>query len=369
MQVHSDMTVRYANSNYRSQREQALHYFARPHAGPCRGLIDSPAAWLGCEMRKRIDWLYRFTERDRTEIQAALLHSIGSGKPTRELTAADFPLPVLAAKMADARETLTNGCGLQVFSGLPVRDWTDEQTQRVFWCLGLHIGVPGAQNPQGDLLGHVRDTGKREDQESGRFYKTRRAIAFHCDAADAVGLMCLQKARRGGQSRIVSSVAVFNEMLRRHPVQVGRLYRPYMLDTKGEGGVNAIPITPCCYSNGRLRTTYHSDYFRSAGLHRDVNSLSSSDLEVLDNYEAIANDPDYFLEMNLEPGDIQLISNHTVLHARTAFEDFDEPARQRHLLRLWLSLDEPLSPADRLRKLRSRLALVIAILRQRRRSA
>ena len=359
------MAVRSENGHYRSQREQALHYFARPHAGPCPAPINSPAAWRGREMRGRSDWRYRFTADDVAEIQAALAHSANTGKATREMTAADFPLPGLSARMTAAREQLINGYGLQVFSGLPVDDWNDEQSERVFWCLGLHIGIPGSQNPQDDLLGHVRDTGRPEDQASGRFYKTRKFIEFHCDAADAVGLLCLQKAKRGGQSRIVSSVAVFNEMLRLHPQQASRLYRPYMLDTKGEGGVNAFPIRPCCYSNGRLRTTYHSDYFRSAGTHADVDPLTESDLEVLDRYEAIAKDPDYYLDMDLQPGDLQLISNHTVLHARTDYEDFDEPERRRHLLRLWLSLDEPLSPIDRARKLRSRLGLMLSIARRR----
>jgi hypothetical protein len=42
--------------------------------------------------------------------------------------------------------------------------------------------------------------------------------------------------------------------------------------------------------------------------------------------------------MDLQPGDIQLLSNHSNLHARTRYEDFEEPALRRHLLRLWLSL-------------------------------
>jgi TfdA family taurine catabolism dioxygenase TauD len=41
--------------------------------------------------------------------------------------------------------------------------------------------------------------------------------------------------------------------------------------------------------------------------------------------------------MELQPGDIQLVHNHTILHDRTAFEDFPEPERKRHLLRLWLA--------------------------------
>ena len=40
-----------------------------------------------------------------------------------------------------------------------------------------------------------------------------------------------------------------------------------------------------------------------------------------------------------KPGDIQLLKNSTILHGRAAFEDWDDPARRRHLLRLWINAD------------------------------
>src|SRR5262249_29401645 len=62
--------------------------------------------------------------------------------------------------------------------------------------------------------------------------------------------------------------------------------------------------------------------------------------ELLDEYDRIASSPELYLDMDFEPGDIQLLSNHTVLHSRTAYEEHDDPANKRHLLRLWLSLPE-----------------------------
>jgi hypothetical protein len=41
--------------------------------------------------------------------------------------------------------------------------------------------------------------------------------------------------------------------------------------------------------------------------------------------------------MHFRPGDVQWLRNAFVLHKRTAYEDFAEPERKRHLLRLWLS--------------------------------
>ena len=44
------------------------------------------------------------------------------------------------------------------------------------------------------------------------------------------------------------------------------------------------------------------------------------------------------LEFTLQPGEMYFINNYTILHARTAFEDFEEEDRRRHLLRLWLEV-------------------------------
>ena len=89
----------------------------------------------------------------------------------------------------------------------------------------------------------------------------------------------------------------------------------------------------------RLRTFYHSDYFRSVERHAAAPRFTAEERELLDLYEEIASSPEFYLDMNFAPGDVQLISNHTVLHARTEYEDWPEPGRRRHLLRLWLSLE------------------------------
>lgn len=358
------MAIRHQSRQFRSQRDQALHYFSRPRQGIPDRPIEGPSAWRGDDLRRRDDWSYRFTRRDLGEIHQAFEHAARTGKETRELERGDFPLPGLASTLAAVRDEVCSGRGFQLLRGLPVAEWSDAEAERFFWCFGLHLGIPGAQNPAGDLVGHVRDTRSPADLADGRYYKTPREIAYHCDAADAVGLLCMHKAESGGLSRIVSSVTVFNELLIRSPSHAARLCRPYMIDTHGEGGVNAFPVTPCCYSSGRLRTTYHSDYFRSASRHAGVAPLTGFDLEVLDQYEAIASDSALCLEMDLEPGDVQLISNHTVLHARTAYQDHPDPARRRHLLRLWLSFDEPLRLADRLRKKLALLGLAWAVARQ-----
>ncbi len=259
----------------------------------------------------------------------------------RELTPADFPLPTLAAEISRWRAELESGRGFQVVSGVPVERWSGAEAELAFWCLGLHLGRPGAQNPQGDLLGHVHDTGDDASDPWVRLYRTSARIAYHCDAADVVGLLCLKSARRGGLSRIASSVSVYNELLARRPDRVDRLYEPFLLDLRNEDAtarLRTLPVPPCRFAGGRLRTFYHSDYFRSVERYPDVPPLTPDERALLDLYEEIAAGPGLSLDMDLRPGDIQWLSNHAILHARTAYEDHPEPERRRHLLRLWLSI-------------------------------
>ncbi|MEM7434831.1 MAG: TauD/TfdA family dioxygenase [Myxococcota bacterium] len=341
---------------YKNVTAQTIHYFARPHTTVLRRPLEIPAAWRGADLAKRDGWSEALTEADAAELTSALEVAASTGKATRELSAGDFPLPKLSAKITQWRHELAAGRGFQVVTGVPVERWTEAQAEVFFWCFGLHLGTPGAQNPEGHLLGHVRDTGESPDEV--RHYRTNVNINFHCDAADVVGLLCLKQAKEGGLSRIVSSVSVYNEFLRRRPDLVDRLYEPVKLDTKGEGGVQYLPVRPCRFDGERLRTFFHTDYFRSAVGFRGESVLSREDRIVLDLYNEIADSPDLYLDMELRPGTIQLLSNHTNLHARTGYQDFDEPERKRHLLRLWISLTPDTAIANRLRTERSRLGIV-----------
>ncbi len=330
-----------SQAGFRSFGEQALHYFDRPHDSVATGTVDSPAAWVGRDLPPLETMAYVLSDTDVVEIDLALNVAKASGKAARDLLADDFPLPTLGPRILEWRKTVGEGVGFQVVRGVPVDRWSRVDAELFFWGLGLHLGRPGGQNPQGDLLGHVTDTAASKKDPMVRLYQTSANIDYHCDAADVVGLLCLKKAKSGGQSRIVSSVTVFNELVKRRPDLVSRLFEPFQLDSRNETKGTApgsMPITPCCYAQGKLRTFYHADYFRSAVRHADVPAFTPDEQALLDTYEAIAAEPGIYLDMDLQPGDIQLLSNHTNLHARTDYEDHEDPAERRHLLRLWLSL-------------------------------
>jgi Taurine catabolism dioxygenase TauD, TfdA family len=327
-----------SNQNaYLSFVDQTIHYFTRPHESiPERPLV-TPAAWRGGDLPPLEELAHNLSSDERAEICKAIAHAMSLNRPARELTETDLPLPSLAPAIAEWRESLKSGVGFVVLRNLPVEEWSEEESELFFWCFGLHLGRPGEQNPEGHLLGHVKDIAS-DDEPNARLYKTSSEIRFHCDAADVVGLLCLEKAKVGGHSRIASSVTIFNEILKRRPDLIPRLFEPFHMDVRDDGmGANTLPITPCCFDSGVLRTFYHADYYRSVTRHEGI-SLCPTEQELLDLYEDVANEPGIYVDMDLQPGDVQLISNHTVVHARTAYEDHVEPGRQRHLLRLWLSL-------------------------------
>jgi hypothetical protein len=331
------------NEGHLSFGAQALHYFQRDHDSIRRAPIEGPAAWKGSALARSEEWVFRMSAAHVAELQLALDTAHSRGLTLANMRREDFPLPILAATIAGWRQELMQGRGFVLVRGLPVSRWGEEASSIVYWGLGLHLGVPGAQNPAGDLLGHVTDLGEEATQPHVRRYRTAGDIAFHCDLADAVGLLCLHAARRGGASRIVSSVSVYNELLRLRPDLVERLYEPFYLDTRDEQDSDRPPyvlVPPVRHADGVLRTFYHSDYFRSVVRHPEVPRFTPQERELLDLYEAIASSSELYLDMQFEPGDIQLISNHFILHARTAYDDDPDPTRKRHLLRLWLSLHE-----------------------------
>ncbi|MCS5575426.1 MAG: TauD/TfdA family dioxygenase, partial [Pseudomonadales bacterium] len=145
--------------------------------------------------------------------------------------------------------------------------------------------------------------------------------------------------KSGVQGRIISTVTLFNELMKERPHLVLRMFELFRMDLRGETRPGTIPyslITPSQFAEGQLRTFYHSDYFRSVERHEGT-ELTPVEREILDFYDEKGLDHRLYLDMSLERGDMQFLSNHFIAHARTAYEDYDDPEMKRHLLRLWLS--------------------------------
>jgi len=305
--------------------------------------LHDRSVWYGSELAERDDWIEQLSEGEIGEVNRAIdqLEKTDSDVETiASLGPQDIPLARLGPRLRGVLEEVMKGRGFVLIRGLPVERWTKRQAAIAFLVVGVHLGDLRMQNAEGHLLGHVRDLGRSSEDPNTRIYQTHERQTFHTDSCDVVGLMCLQTAKSGGLSSLVSSTTIFNEMRRRRPDLLSVLLQPIETDRRGEVPEGSKPyfnIPVFNYHDGLVSAIYQRQYIESARRFPGVKPLSALQIEALDLFDQLANDPKLNLMMELEPGDIQLVHNHTILHDRTAFEDYLEPDRKRHLLRLWLA--------------------------------
>jgi|SRR5215471_12168783 len=310
---------------------------------PLRTPIEGPSAWIGADMREReTEWSYRLSSAEIAEIETAVQAVQTRGLDIAESRRDDFPLPMLGPVLDRMRTEVLDGRGFVLLRGLPVEDRPIIDSATAYWGIGTYFGGARSQNAQGHLLGHVYDLGKglSATNPNLRSYATAERQNFHIDRCDVVALLCVRRAKSGGQSSIVSSMTVHNVMAQCRPDLLGRLYQPFPVDRRGEVPEGKAPFYEAPVFNeyaGHVSVLYSRLHIGSSQRFPEARRLTPEDLEALDMLAELAAEPELRLDMNFMPGDIQFLHNHTILHARSAYEDWPEPERKRHLLRLWLS--------------------------------
>ena len=312
---------------------------------------EGPAVWRAPDLHDA-EWCVELTDAQRDAIVAATHRAMAQGATVATVTAADFALDGMGDDLAAWTRSIAVGRGMLLLRRFPIDLLSPEEIELAYAGFGSHFGRTVGQNAAGELLTHIRDERLGEFGPHVRKYRTNERQDFHCDGADVIGLLCLHTAKEGGESKVVSSLALYNEVLRRRPDLLEVLYRPFHWDLQGDDGtagpkwftlapVNDLPDGP--------RVFYIGWYIRDAQRHADVPRLTDQQLEALELVEAIANDPTFHLEMDFRPGDVQLLNNGRILHAREAYVDDPDPAQRRHLLRLWLAAHDFSSVEDGLR--------------------
>lgn len=302
--------------------------------------IHHASAWYGPDLIKHTDWIVQLTESEIAEVEAAIKPFAITQHDIVTIQREDFLLPTLHPHLQTILDEVLNGRGFVLLRGLPIERMTRYEAALAFYGIGLHLGSARSQNAKGHVLGHVKDLGLSSDDPNARIYQTNERQTYHTDSCDVVALLCLQPAMTGGLSSLVSSVTIFNEMRRRRPDLLPALFATIETDRRGEippGQKPYFSIPVFNWHEGLLSAIYQRQYIESARRFDNVPPLTSEQREALDLFDALANDPALHLHMEFRTGDIQLVHNHTLLHDRTAFVDWPEPERKRHLLRLWLS--------------------------------
>lgn len=322
-------------------------------AGEQRDVITGPGAWIGPEIQHDASWIYRVDDSTIAEIDAALAQARRTGAKI-PFPADAFPLPRFAALLDVILEEIEQGRGFMLIRGIPRHRYSDDECELIYWGLGAHLGRPVSQNARGHLLGHVRDEGRMHADPNARGYQTRERMDFHTDMLpiDLLGLFCLRTAMSGGASKLVSALTIHNVLREERPDLLEALYGAFHIDWRGEEPAGeqpwfTLPMFSAC--DGRVTTRIVSlPYYDSAARHGERCRPTAIQREALEMVQEIANRPELMLTMDFQEGDIQLINNHILLHAREAYEDHPEPARKRHLLRMWIAVDDarrrPLAP-------------------------
>ena len=305
---------------------------------------DLACAWYGPDMARRTDWIVRPSAAQLQELEQASAALCVSPDDLTQLQPGKYTLPTVGPWLARILHDVIEGRGFVLIRGLPVQQWGRRQAAAAFMLIGAHLGRARPQNAAGHLLGHVKDVGKSSSDPNVRIYQTAERQTFHTDSCDIVGLLCLQTARSGGESALVSSTTLFNEMRKRRPDLAAELFQTLATDRRGDVPPGQLPYFEIPVFNwwpqgdgGKLSAIYQRQYINSAQRFPDAPRLTPRLREALNLLDDLTNDASLNFLMQLEPGDIQFVHNHTLLHDRMAFQDWPEPERRRHLLRLWLA--------------------------------
>jgi hypothetical protein len=313
--------------------------------------ITHPAAWMGAELARGNDWLIPLGQEHQDELRGFISEAKKRGLRLDDVGPDTFPLRALEPVAESVEAEIEGGRGLVVLRGLDLTGLSAEEAGLAYFAIGAALGRPIRQNAKGHLLGHVKDTGRDIMKDPNvRGYQTRIALPFHTDTStDLLGLLCYRKARSGGKSSLAPLLTIYNRLLEEAPELVDTLYERFHYDCREERHRDGTPFysrAAASVCDGNLSLRHNSGYARTAQRIESCPRLTEAQIEVMGLIDRLSFDEEIRFDVQLEEGDMLFINNYQVMHSRSAFEDYEEPERKRHLMRLWLVLHRgrPLQP-------------------------
>lgn len=255
----------------------------------------------------------------------------------------DFVLDEARDFMREAKRQIDDGVGFAIIDRLPVERWSLASAKAIWWLLASLVARPVAQKWDGTSIYDVTDLG-RPPGNGVRPDVTNYEQNFHTDNSynneppHYVGLLCVRTAMEGGVSGIVSFATAHEEMRKRHPELLDRLFKPYYFDRQREHAPDDVMTThhPMFErKDGKLVARLSNFQVRNGHKIAGV-PLDNEGAAALEAFESILNEPGLSARFHFEPGQMQLIDNRALGHKRTGFRDWPEAERKRLLVRLWL---------------------------------
>ena len=304
-------------------------------------IADGRADWRARDVQDGAGWTQVLSHHDLQTLGAALAHARAANIDIDDLTRDNFPLPGMAPLFERILDELETGRGLYLLRGFPVQDFSKPDLRYMYVGFCRHLGTTMSQSSGGDHIGDVRNLNVDVNSPRGRAYTSNQRLTFHSDQADVVGLLVLRTAKSGGLSKLASALAIRNEIARTRPDLLDVLHQPFCWSWQeqqpiGEPGWYRQPIYT--ERESRFSCYYIRTHINSAQRYAEVPRLTPQQIAAMDAVDALAASEEFHFSTMFEPGDLQFLDNHVILHSRTAFEDHEEPEQHRHLLRIWLSV-------------------------------
>jgi hypothetical protein len=304
-------------------------------------VLSPTATWTVREVETDRSWVYQLPTAESAALLSAV-RAVGhpDGRALLDWTREDFALREALPTLAGAFREVRDGRGMALVKNLPRAGVTPAEFLMMTWAIGLHFGVARPQNRASDYITEVRDTGHAYRGPAGRGYNSNAELDFHGDSADVVLLSCYNQAPVGGMSMCASAATAFDIVKAERPDYAQALTTDYAFSRNGEQSEDeepwyALPI--CATRDGRVFCKWNRNRIENAQKLAGAPPLTDRQRNAMEYFDAVLRRPENMFCMHLEPGDLQILCNQTMLHSRTSFEDHAEAERKRTLYRLWLA--------------------------------
>ena len=301
------------------------------------------STWLAADIQDGGQWEHTLTAEEIAELKLATQQALDKGLEVTRFGSESFALPTLGPRIERIVDQVEHGLGFAVIHGVPVDDYDDTALKTLYWGLGTYTGEVISQNSKGQLLAEVSDRGNAYGDRNTRGFSTNAELFPHVDTSDITALLCVRTAKHGGDSRVVSSTAAYNVILAEHPEFLPILFRGFKNDLRGEGPTGKIDeltherVPVFSQFAGRTSCSFNYRMIENAAQKSGV-PLTEQERAALDFLREVTLRDDMGVRFSMRKGDIQMVSNHSVFHSRTSFEDHDDPEQRRCLYRLWVNV-------------------------------
>ena len=311
--------------------------------------ILEPCVWKVSDFKSENEWTYTFSENQIFELEEAAKKVINKKLAPTSFSKCDFILDSLTKVLNEQLDILQKGRGFIRLRGLDVKKYDSLTIQTIYWGICSYLGVGIPQNSKGELMSGVKDYGDKIISDNPyrdgiRLHRTTAKIDAHTDSCDHVALLCLQRAKQGGESGVISALSVYNEILKNKPEYLDTLCKGFYIDLIGKGKsekeLSSHPIPVFSYYGRKMCSRFNKSQIE-LGAEKKSGGLDSLSKEAVEYVQFLTVQEDFHLKMMLEEGDIQVLNNRVIYHTRTKVLDHEDPSKKRLLYRVWLNAPQP----------------------------